>query len=214
MVSFVFWHCTECCAINFLAHLLLGGDSDAERAGALLGDFVKGPVAPDWPHDLAHGIRLHRAIDLFTDAHACWRASKQRFPVGQRRFAGITVDLLYDHLLARDWHRHDHRALTDFSAQAYASIARYEAHFPPRLQRMFPVMVAEDWLTGYASLDRTLAQLVRMSTRSPRLAPLAHTTESIAAIYDGLAHDFEAFFPDLKEFATQRRAKGFPPASR
>ena len=50
--------------INYLAHLYLSGDSPGERAGALLGDFVKGPVLSDWPTDVAFGIRLHRRVDV------------------------------------------------------------------------------------------------------------------------------------------------------
>ena len=214
MVSFAFLLCTECAPINFLAHLLLGGDSDAERAGALLGDFVKGPIGPEWPAVVAHGIRLHRAIDSFTDAHPVWRASKARFPLSQRRFASITVDVVYDHLLARSWSDYDARSLDEFSALAYTSIARFEAWFPPRLQRLFPVMATENWLAGYASLEVTCKQLARMSTRSPRLAPLAATAETVPAIYRGLASDFKVFFPALEAFASTWCAKGFPPASR
>ena len=214
MVSFAFLLCTESAPINFLAHLLLGGDSDAERAGALLGDFVKGPVGPEWPDVVAQGIRLHRAIDSFTDAHPVWRASKARFPASQRRFASITVDVVYDHLLARAWADYDGRSLNEFSALAYTSIARFESWFPPRLQRLFPVMAKEDWLTGYASLEVTCQQLARMSTRSVRLAPLAATAETIPGIYIDLASDFEAFFPELQSFASAWRAKGIPSASR
>ena len=194
--------------------MLLGGETDAELAGALLGDFVKGPVGSDWPPALAHGIRLHRAIDSFTDAHPVWRTSKARFPQSQRRFASITVDVVYDHLLARAWPKYDGRPLGEFSALSYASIARFESWFPPRLQRMFPLMANEDWLAGYASLEITCKQLRRMSTRSPRLAPLAGTADTIPAIYADLENDFETFFPELQSFARAWRAKGIPTIGR
>ena len=35
--------------MNYLAHLHLGGDAPAELLGSLYGDFVKGPLAGQWP---------------------------------------------------------------------------------------------------------------------------------------------------------------------
>ena len=53
--------------MNYLAHLHLGGDRPAQLLGSLYGDFVKGPLAGQWPAEIEAGIRLHRRIDAFTD---------------------------------------------------------------------------------------------------------------------------------------------------
>ena len=84
----------------------------------MLGDFVKGPVLSDWPTDVAFGIRLHRRVDVLTDSDSAWKASRDRFPKALRRFAGIAVDLFYDHILARDWSRHHAEELAVFTARA------------------------------------------------------------------------------------------------
>jgi len=47
-------------------------------------------------------LAQHRAVDTFTDAHrSCARARRVAPP--HRRFAGIVVDMYYDHYLARHW---------------------------------------------------------------------------------------------------------------
>lgn len=86
--------------MNYLAHLYLAGYEDDWIAGALLGDFAKGrlenlPFVPG----VVEGIRLHRAIDSFTDQHPVVRRSRSRLR-SRRLVSGIIVDLAYDHFLA------------------------------------------------------------------------------------------------------------------
>lgn len=188
--------------INYLAHIYLAGPDPGLRAGALLGDFVKGPVGEHWPSSVARGIRLHRRIDILTDAHPVWRRSRARFPRELRRFAGITVDLCYDHFLARHWAAHHAQPLDAFTRAAYADIGVHAAHFPPRLRHIFPRMVAEDWLAGYAHFEAVQRALTRMSLRSPRAAPLAATGPAAAALYEHLEGDFALFFPALRAGVT------------
>src|SRR5690606_29862087 len=91
--------------VNWLAHLQLARDQTFERLGPLSGDFVRGLGIPDVDPDLRPGLRAHRAIDAFTDAHPMVRRSRARLvPAG--RFSGVLVDLLYDHVLARGWQHH------------------------------------------------------------------------------------------------------------
>ena len=54
--------------MNYLAHFHLaarlaserGEEGDGLLIGALLGDYVKGPLRGDYPDDWEEGIRLHR----------------------------------------------------------------------------------------------------------------------------------------------------------
>ncbi|MEM7404489.1 MAG: ACP phosphodiesterase [Pseudomonadota bacterium] len=190
----------ECAAINFLAHLYLAGETEADAAGALLGDFVKGPLDSAWPVSVVAGIRLHRLIDRFTDSHPSWQASRARFPPALRRFAGVAVDVVYDHFLARSWARFHPLSLEQFAHASYAGIEVYARYFPPRLVRMFSYMVAEDWLTGYRDWPAIGRTLARMSMRSSRLSPLADTANAASGIYAELEADFLEFFPALSNY--------------
>jgi len=97
--------------MNYLAHLALIPTScrdreDALRIGNLLGDFIKGTESSlrlQFPVDLVDGIKLHRAIDKFTDAHPSFLESKQLLAPERRRYAGIVLDIIYDHFLSIHW---------------------------------------------------------------------------------------------------------------
>ena len=55
--------------MNFLAHFHLAWPDEGLIAGGLEGDYYKGPLRGDLPSGLEQGVRLHRAIDAYTDSH-------------------------------------------------------------------------------------------------------------------------------------------------
>lgn len=171
----------------------------------MLGDFVRGPVTNEWPGAVGLGIKHHRRIDVVTDAHPLWRRSRDRFPQNSRRFAGIAVDVCYDHFLARDWHTYHGTPLHQFTALAYQDIGTHEALFPKRLAKVFGHMVSQDWLASYADFDNVVFALTRMSKRSAKTGPLADAALSARDIYTELSGDFDSFFPALVTQAGEQR---------
>lgn len=194
--------------MNYLAHLLLAEQTPHGWLGALMGDFVKGRIDSALPGGIRCGIALHRRIDTFTDAHPVHRRSRNRFAGPRRRFAGIIVDLSYDHFLALRWARHAPLPLDEFTAQVYASIVRHRALLPPRLARIAPRMAAQDWLGSYRDLDALGFTLDRIATRSPRSAPIEGAIEDVRHCYEALGDDFDAFFPDLAAYAGGLKSTG------
>ncbi len=92
--------------MNHLAHALLAGDDEWLLLCGMLGDFVHGqPVPQLFPSRVIAGIRLHGAIDVYTDAHPEVLAAKAQLPPPYRRYAGILLDMWFDHCLARDFGR-------------------------------------------------------------------------------------------------------------
>lgn len=89
--------------MNFLAHLWLADKTQTSLAGSVLGDVVRGSDLSDYPDDIALGIRLHRRVDAATDRHPLMRAARAGFAQGERRYAGIVLDLAADHALANAW---------------------------------------------------------------------------------------------------------------
>ena len=85
--------------MNHLAHFALAGEEEALVIGALLGDYVKGPLAGRLPAGIEAGVRLHRRIDGFTDSHPVPAALRSLFGPGERRLSGVLLDLYFDHLL-------------------------------------------------------------------------------------------------------------------
>jgi acyl carrier protein phosphodiesterase len=196
--------------VNWLAHLRLAPEDPLLRIGNLCGDFVAGVDLTRLPPELQRGIWQHRAIDRFVDAHPVMRRSRQRLGPGLRRFAGVMVDVFYDHFLARDWAAlGDGGPLPAFAAATYALLERHAAVLPDRLREALPAMRAENWLASYARLDGIDLALARMATRLRRPSPLGHGGEALRAAYAPLGSDFAELWPDLVAHARQVAA-GIP----
>ncbi|MGD8429923.1 MAG: ACP phosphodiesterase [Ectothiorhodospiraceae bacterium] len=197
--------------MNFLAHLRVAGEDDTFRVGNLMGDFVKGRPEDRYREALARGVRLHRAVDSFSDAHPMHLRSRRRFRGPRRRVAGIAVDLAYDHYLARHWTRFSDEPLGQFTQRAYHALYRHHDELPERLQRLLPLMSGDDWLQSYVDLENVATALERMSRRLSRPNALAASTQEIRANYGALEADFLAFFPQLLEFTADWRRRNPPP---
>jgi len=189
--------------VNYLAHLYLSPPQDDALLGSLLGDFVKGPLGDRYRGPVAAAIVLHRRLDAYTDAHAAVRRSKARVSAARRRYAGIMIDMFYDHFLARRWAEFHEAPLGAFTARVYALLARRHAELPERLQFVAPRMAARDWLGSYASPANIARALEGIGTRLRRANRLAGAGEELLADYAGFEADFRAFLPEARAFAAR-----------
>lgn len=187
--------------VNFLAHVFLADHTPALRVGGLVGDFVKGPLPAGLPADLARGVALHRAIDAFAEGHPAFRTSRARVSPVRRRWAGVLVDIYYDHLLARDWPAWHATSLADFTAAVYAEGHARLAELPADCAWILPRMREQDWLGAYANLAGIALTLRRMAARVKRENPLAGAEEELLADAAGFAADCTAFLADARDFA-------------
>src|SRR5882672_709674 len=154
--------------MNYLAHLYLSEPNEEAWLGSLLGDFVKGPLDGRYSADITRAIALHRKIDSFTDAHPVVLRSKSRISPARRRYAGIMMDMFYDHFLAKYWCEFHDEPLDAFTARIYAILGRRHAMLPERLQRMAPSMAQWNWLGSYADVGSIHTALDRMGRRLTR----------------------------------------------
>jgi acyl carrier protein phosphodiesterase len=189
--------------LNFLAHLLLADDSDASRIGNLLGDFTRGPLdelAKVYPPEVVRGIFMHRAVDRYTDSHSAFKRSRAQLNPERRRFAGIIVDLIYDHFLSVHWEKFSTIRLEDFCQQAYRELEAHPEWQAGRLSEVLPVMKRENWLMRYSSIDGMRLTMSEVSQRSPRISKMAHGIDDLLENYDALEEHFMDFMPDLLSF--------------
>ncbi|WP_374509844.1 ACP phosphodiesterase [Niveibacterium sp.] len=194
--------------MNYLAHAWLAGDSVADRIGGLAGDFVKGPLPGALPPDLAAGVALHRAIDVWAEAHPAFRASRARVSAERRRYAGILVDLFYDHFLARHWAHLHPQPLPHFTARLYDEALGRAAELPPDFALVLSRMRDQDWLASYrepANVGVALDGMSRRRARQPN--PLAGAIVELHAAYDEFEADSLAFLPDALQFVVSRSRK-------
>lgn len=193
-------------AMNYLAHLHLGGPTPAQLLGSLYGDFVKGPLTGRYAADIEAAIRLHRRIDVFTDSHPAVLAARARFPAARRRTSGILLDLFFDHCLARAWDDYASESLPFFTGRVY-QVLRATPELPGHLALIAPRMAAQDWLGGYRDV-KTLPRVIdAMRRRLSRPQLLDGAEAELERLYEPLWDDFRGFYPQLMRFAeAQRRA--------
>jgi len=188
--------------MNHLAHALLAGADDDLRLGGVLGDFVRGTPDPALPEPVREGIALHRAVDSYTDRHPEVIAARALFAPPYRRYAGIALDMWFDHCLARDFAAWSSLPLAAFSADLRDLLQRQVALLPSAARRFAQYMEANDLPAGYADprvLERALAGI---GQRLRRDNPLAQMLPQLQALDAPLQQHFEAFFPQLRQFAS------------
>ena len=188
--------------MNWLAHLRLAPNEPEVRIGALCGDFATADELLALPPRVQVGVAHHRAVDRFTDAHPIVARSKARIAPERRRFAGVLVDVFYDHFLARHWSQlGDGSSLRDFAAAHYRLLETDAPWLPAALRLAVPHMKQHDWLSSYAAIAGIDDVLRRMDRRLRRPGPLAEACGDLRTAYDGLEADFAEFFPLVVHFA-------------
>jgi acyl carrier protein phosphodiesterase len=192
--------------VNYLAHALLGGGDAELEIGGLLGDFVRGRPDPALPAGLRAGIGLHRAVDSYTDRHPAVVAARRRFAPPWRRYAGILLDMWFDHCLARDFGRWSAMPLPAFSHRLRMRLHARAALLPPALRQFVAYMDANDLPAGYADADVVAHALSGISARLSRANPIGAALPVLQADDAALRRQFDAFFPDLLAFAEAWRA--------
>ena len=191
--------------MNFLAHLFLSGaPGAAPYADVLVGNFiadsVPGRQLENYPPGVRAGIRLHRAIDTFTDQHPVVRRSTQRLrEAGYGKYAGVISDMFLDHFLARHFAEFTPEPLPDFARRVYALLQAREAEMPPRVQQMLYYMAQHNWLLGYAETEGIARALGGLSRRASAGSGMETAAIELVANYQEYEDDFRAFFPQLQQ---------------
>lgn len=183
--------------MNHLAHALVAHRAGGSIVGNLLGDFVKGDPRDRWEGALLEGILLHRRVDALTDAHPAFGRSRARIRPELRRWAGILVDVFYDHLLARRWEEYCDRPLRAFADDVYAALRREWDVLPERMTGFATYMIDTDLLVAYREEEGVARALAGLSRRARRAGPLRGAGAELLRERAGLDADFAEIFPDV-----------------
>lgn len=193
--------------MNYLAHIYLASQSDHAMLGAMLGDFVKADFAGKYGAEMEREILIHRKVDAYTDSHPVVKAARQKFDETRRRYAGIVLDVFYDHVLAKNWSSYSSTPLPDFIQDFYRALNANRALLPDRLAEIAPMIVEQDWLGEYqdfAGFETTVRRISGRLSRNGNL--LRDGLLDVRANYEFLCDGFDEFFPELIRFAEDQRA--------
>ena len=183
--------------MNFLAHLLLSCEQEELMIGNFLGDFVKNRELPQFPEAVQQGIRLHRLIDSFTDAHPLVRQGTKRMHHRHGKYAGVVIDVLYDYVLANHWEKFGPGSLEVFTQRTYRVLEKHLPIMPERLHAIVPGMIADDWLVRYGTTDGIAYTFSRIQKRVSRPELLNNILMTLREEEAALTEEFTAFFPEI-----------------
>lgn len=180
--------------------------------GGIVADFASNPEIAVLPENVQAGVRLHRMIDGFTDRHPTVHRSIGRISSRLGWFAGIVIDIYYDHLLIRNWDRYALEPLGTFAKRAYRTLETLLPIAPISAKTFLRRFIDNDHIGQYASVEGLTKTLARVSQRIHERIPkraiwLPTAIPDLIAVDDGLVEDFQSFYPELIAFAEQSRTE-------
>ena len=185
--------------MNYFAHLVLAQPTVESTVGNLLGDFARGVDRADLPSPINAGLDNHRAVDHFTDSHPAIRDLKQLFQPERRRFAGIALDVYFDHLLMKHWSRYYSSPLHEVIDVFYRRMTAGRPIMPSRnMRNTTSRMVSYDWFGSYREIDSVAHALDRIAGRIRYENRFDNAIEDIIANQQEIEATFNDFFPELQ----------------
>ena len=187
--------------MNFLAHVFLSRHDRELMLGNFLGDLIRPAELPTLDARVQDGVRLHRAIDHFTDQHPLVRAAVARIRPEHGKYAPVVVDVWYDFLLIRHWSLAcDDESFSDFRARAYAQLRASLDQVPPRLRDRVRGMIRADWLAVYGTILGLSDTFQRLEKRTSRPELLHAVMRTLDRELPALDAEFPVFWGELVAF--------------
>lgn len=186
--------------MNFLAHIYLSGESDELKIGNFIGDFVKASDMEQYNENINQGIRMHWAIDEFTDHHPVVQKSKERLRPKYGHYAGVIVDIYYDHFLTRNWKDYHTEDLRQYVDKQYKMLENHISILPKKVVDMLPFMIKHDWLYNYQYFDGIERVMHGMANRSSFNSKMEQSVVELKKYHKEFKKEFQEFFPELKTF--------------
>lgn len=187
--------------MNYLAHAFLSGKDEGLLVGNFIADHMRGNHLEAYAPAVVEGIRLHRRIDVFTDAHPRFREAKRVFYNGFERYSGVLVDIFFDHLLARNFKTYSVETLPDLAARVYAVYQNYRPLLPGHSSGFLDYVLKNNIYVAYADISGIERVLFHLSHRINQAVQLDDAVQLFNRSESRMEELFREFFEDaLDEF--------------
>ncbi len=185
--------------MNHFAHLVLAQPTLESTVGNLLGDFARGVDQRTLPPAVRAGLHNHRAVDRYTDQHPLVREMKRRFSPQRRRFAGIALDIYFDHLLINYWEQLEHRQLDPLIETFYRRMSTGRSLMPnENMRQVTRRMVDYDWFGSYREIAAVADALDRVARRIRFANAFDNSIEELLRNETEIRAGFLEFYPELR----------------
>lgn len=163
---------------------------------------------PDhFPADVQKGIKLHRAIDSYTDSHPIFRQGTKRLHSRYHHYAGVIMDIYYDHFLAKNWANYHKQPLIDYTLAFYKSLEDNYEILTEKTKGLMPYMIEYNWLASYATTEGIGRILTQMDNRTKNKSGMRTSIDELLQFYDEYDAEFTAFFEEMRAYVKQKMAE-------
>ena len=182
--------------MNYLAHSVLSF-TDGQLVGNMIADFIKNNERENFPLPIQEGIRLHRAIDTFTDSHPAVSEAKKIFSPLVRLYAGAFVDVAFDYFVGQ---LYSEVSLKKHAHKTYQTLWENEKWLPSHYKNMLTHMEKDDWLSNYR-YDRGIQfSMQNVLNKAKYLEKDLPVFNIFLENKELLASHFDKFFPEILLF--------------
>ena len=190
--------------MNFLAHIYLSFNDKEITIGNFIADSIRGNKFQHLPHGIQQGIKLHRAIDTYTDSHKIPKISSKRLHKNYSHYSRVIVDIFYDHFLAKNWTDYSDIPLDAFVNNFYDNLEEYYDFLPEGTKRMMPYMISDNWLLNYSHLAGIGKVLNGMNRRTQNKSKMNFAIMDLEEHYADFEKEFTLFFEELVIFSKHK----------
>lgn len=187
--------------MNYLAHAVLSFQHPEILTGNMICDFVKGSQQYQYSLGIQQGIRLHRAIDTFTDQHPAIREAKLLLKPAAGGYSGPFIDIAFDHFLSLDSAEIPTEGWENFSKSVYKQLEAQSSLLPETFKKILPYMIQHNWLTNYQYTHAIEKSFHGIARRAKYLDDASAAFQMFKKEYDTLQTIYSNFFPELKTYA-------------
>lgn len=190
--------------MNFLAHIYLSGDNDLIKIGNFMADGIRGKHFENFPLEVQKGIKLHRAIDTFTDAHPVFRESTKKLHERYHHYAGVIVDVFYDHFLAKNWYKYSDEDLATYIQRFYQSLEDNKTILTEKTTKLMPYMIHQNWLLQYQTVEGIHNIMTQMDSRTKNKSNMRFSSEELVLYYNAFEEEFTTYFEAIQKHTKEQ----------
>jgi acyl carrier protein phosphodiesterase len=183
--------------LNHLAHTFLSCKDPELLAGNFMADFITKADLKTLDPSILKGIELHKKIDKFTDEHQMVRQAVRLLHPTQHKYAPVTLDILFDYYLTKNWEKYAGENIDTFTQRIYQMLEQKRDVYPLKLRELLPKMIDDDFLMSCKNEERLIKTFERIGRRA-KFTHSFHTAHiDMQQHYDVLDNHFNIFFPDI-----------------
>lgn len=188
--------------MNFLAHVQLSGGNAKLMTGNLVADAYKGNKHSQLIREVQLGVLLHRKIDHFTDTNSMVLSMKKVLTPYFNRYAGIALDVYFDHFLSIHWQKFNNSTLSDEIVKFHSSLAQSYEFINDMSREFIEKLIKYNWLNSYGDMDK-LEEIFKQMALRFGIKELNNSILPLNTHYKEIDATFNAFYPLLVEESRQ-----------